>query len=235
MLRFSEISETGERLKNSIIGFEIKNIKPVSNISNVEARDFWDDFFTSSIDENLFPELDIKADVYGRSEDEFTFDYDINNAELREVISKFCTENWEKLDVDAKKSLVNKFADLLGSQLDIQNRPAIVYYNSDPCDCGCYDPDSNTIYINQRNFDDPNEIVDTVAHEMRHAYQYERALKLETYEDYLYAYNFVNYISPYMSENGYVNFVDYQDQLVEAEARAFANLFVTEGEENYNE
>lgn len=110
-----------------------------------------------------------------------------------------------------------------------------MYYNSDPCDYGCYDPDSNTIYINQSSFDDPQEIVDTVAHEMRHAYQYERAQKLETYEDYLYAYNFVNYISPYMSEDGYVNFIDYQDQFVEAEARAFASLFVIEEEEKYNE
>lgn len=235
MLRFSEISETGERLKNSIIGFEVKNIKPVSDISNIEAHDFWDDFYTSSIEETLFPELDIEADVYGRSEDEFTFDFDINNSDFRELLLVFHKENWEKLGVDEKKSLLNKFADLLGSQLDIQNRPAIVYYNSDPCDYGCYDPDSNTIYINQSSFDDPQEIVDTVAHEMRHAYQYERAQKLETYEDYLYAYNFVNYISPYMSEDGYVNFIDYQDQFVEAEARAFASLFVIEEEEKYNE
>lgn len=97
MLRFSEISETGERLKNSIIGFEVKNIKPVSDISNIEAHDFWDDFFTSSIEETLFPELDIEADVYGRSEDEFTFDFDINNSDFRELLLVFHKENWEKL------------------------------------------------------------------------------------------------------------------------------------------
>ena len=35
-----------------------------------------------------------------------------------------------------------------------------------------------------------------------------------------------NYISPLFTENGdCILFTDYQDQLVEAEARAFANLF----------
>lgn len=98
MLRFSEISETGERLKNSIIGFEVKNIKPVSDISNIEAHDFGDDFFTSSIEETLFPELDIEADVYGRSEDEFTFDFDINNSDFRELLLVFHNLGKRKLN-----------------------------------------------------------------------------------------------------------------------------------------
>ena len=29
-------------------------------------------------------------------------------------------------------------------------------------------------------------------------------------------------------EDGYMNFIDYQDQLIEAEARAFAKLFINE-------
>lgn len=98
MLRFSEISETGERLKNSIIGFEVKNIKPVSDISNIEAHDLGDDFFTSSIEETLFPELDIEADVYGRSEDEFTFDFDINNSDFRELLLVFHNLGKRKLN-----------------------------------------------------------------------------------------------------------------------------------------
>lgn len=56
-------------------------------------------------------------------------------------------------------------------------------------------------------------------------------MKLETYEDLLYAYNFANYISPLLTEDGYVNFIDYQDQLIEAEACAFAKLFVIKEED----
>lgn len=33
----------------------------------------------------------------------------------------------------------------------------------------------------------------------------------ESYMDLLYAYNFANYITSYMEEDGYVNFIDYQD------------------------
>lgn len=112
--------------------------------------------------------------------------------------------------------------------LELLNPPDVQYYEGHPCDCGCYDPFDNSIWINRNNFDDPQEIVDTVAHEMRHAFQFERADKLETYEDFLYAYNFANYIVPEETEDGFVNFLDYQDQLIEAEARAFAEMFVIE-------
>ena len=46
----------------------------------------------------------------------------------------------------------------------------------------------------------------------------------ELYIDLLYVYNFTHYISPYVDEDGYLNFIDYQDQLIEAEARAFVLL-----------
>ena len=48
----------------------------------------------------------------------------------------------------------------------------------------------------------------------------------ETWQDTLYKLNFENYISPISLADGkYLFFTDYQDQLVEAEARAFANIF----------
>ena len=84
------------------------------------------------------------------------------------------------------------------------------------------------VCINSCNFDNPQEILDTVAHEVRHAYQFQRAQNPKEEIDYLYAYNFENYITPYVTDGGYVNFTDYQDQLIEAEARAFANLFNVE-------
>lgn len=114
---------------------------------------------------------------------------------------------------------------MIAEKLEIENRPAIEFYESNPCDCGAFDPDRNVICINQNNFDDPEEIINTIAHETRHAYQFQKAENPENYMDLLYAYNFANYISPYMDEDGYVNFIDYQDQLIEAEARAFADLF----------
>ena len=61
---------------------------------------------------------------------------------------------------------------------------------------------------------------------MRHAYQHQRATHQETLLDKLYQLNFENYISPVpLADGKYLFFTDYQDQLVEAEARAFANIF----------
>ena len=66
--------------------------------------------------------------------------------------------------------------------------------------------------------------MNTVAHEMRHAYQWERSRNPERPEDILYLYNFDNYISPVPLGNGkYLFVVDYMNQYIEAEARAFAD------------
>ena len=58
---------------------------------------------------------------------------------------------------------------------------------------------------------------------MRHAYQYERAKKGETHLDKLYGLSFENYIRPIKDETGkWINVIEYKNQLVEAEANAFA-------------
>ena len=74
--------------------------------------------------------------------------------------------------------------------------------------------------------DRPDLLRDVIPHEMRHAYQHQRSDLQETRQDELYRINFDNYISPVPLPDGkYLFFTDYQDQLVEAEARAFASLF----------
>lgn len=101
-----------------------------------------------------------------------------------------------------------------------------MYFEDDPSNCGCYYSGLNILGINVCELSDPKELINTVAHELRHAYQEQRALNPETEMDYKYLTNLRNYISPIFTENGdYILFTDYQDQLVEAEARAFANLF----------
>lgn len=63
------------------------------------------------------------------------------------------------------------------------------------------------------------EAADTVAHELWHAHQRECADHPQNVRDYQYQYNFENYIRPEMGHELYEN------QLVEAEARAFAQQF----------
>lgn len=78
----------------------------------------------------------------------------------------------------------------IGDQLRVEKTPKIEFYNASIFDCGAYDPEMNIIAINKANFDNPDEIVDTIAHEMFHAYQFQRAMNPQNYTDLLYAYSF---------------------------------------------
>ena len=72
------------------------------------------------------------------------------------------------------------------------------------------------ISINRLYCDNPIELVDTLTHELRHAYQNERAEILETWQDAIYKFNFDNYITPIpLPKGGYLCFMDYYNQYVE--------------------
>ena len=73
--------------------------------------------------------------------------------------------------------------------------------------------------INEYMLYNNSEAADTVAHELWHAHQHECADHPSSARDYQYQYNFENYIRPEMGHEAYEN------QLIEAEARAFAAQF----------
>ena len=126
-----------------------------------------------------------------------------------------CRVQGTKHQVAGRYGFPGPFQVVIGTNCDGQNGA-----------CGAFVPEENKIEINRTILTDPKEVVDTIAHEMRHAYQHQRAEMLETWQDFLYRLNFENYISPVSLADGkYLFFTDYQDQLVEAEARAFANIF----------
>lgn len=235
MIRFQD-GQNRIEMPEGVLVRDFRDIKPSTEITKTEAQDFWNDVFGEPKKRKELSFEDVVADVYGRDEEEFSFDIDINSEEIREALDNFRNEAWSELSEDDKCRVISDFAGVVGKVLDLSKIPKIDYFEGHPCDCGCYDPYDNEIWINKKILNDPQEIVDTVAHEMRHAFQYERANKLETYEDFLYAFNFANYIVPEETADGYVSFIDYQDQLIEAEARAFASMFVVEevsNEQNY--
>lgn len=202
-----------------------KGIKAVESPYPEKVRDFWDKLFekkntyTPDENENLLPE------IFGRSSDEFKFDFTINQ-ELRDNLDEFAPQRWEHLSIDEKLQNINKFSETLAKKLSLKEPPAIMLFPGPEGSCGAYNPTTNTVTINHTLFSDPVELVDTIAHETWHAYQHQRANMMENKQDYLYKLNFSNYISPQALGDGkYLFFPDYQQQLVEAEARAFANIF----------
>lgn len=225
MINFSdlpEMKESGEVLSNG----EYKDIKAES-VSKSEANDFWNDVFEeqSGPFENELSEEDLLSKIYGRNEGEFDFDFDIDG-NVQEILDKFDEDKWNNMDESEQKDLIKELATAISEKLELDEKPKITFCDGSENSYGAYYPGSNSVEINSKNFQNPKEVIDTVAHELRHAYQYQRADKLETMEDMLYKVNLDNYISPISLENRkYLLFTDYQDQLVESEARAFANLF----------
>lgn len=197
------------------------------SISKIDACKFWNGVFENieKIPEYTISEVELFDKTRDCSEDSFDFEFHPHERMLA-ILKSFNEEDWRGLDIAEQKTLVEELADQIGKELELENVPEIVFYEGPADECGFYREQYNDIGINVNTFSDPKELVDTVAHEMRHAYQRMRADKLKTVQDEMYKYSFENYIAPEFDEDGCcINFFDYQDQLVEAEARAFARTF----------
>lgn len=147
-------------------------------------------------------------------------DYASDVDRLDNSLENFDSGTWEGLTLDEQKDAMTDLAEYVKDVIGFDNPPQIVYYNNPVNgDYGGYSPESNTLAVNEYMLYDNEEAADTVAHELWHAYQHQRASNPQSTKDYQYQYGFDNYISP---ED---DFMEYQNQLVEAEARAFAQQF----------
>lgn len=224
MIRFRDI-DASEILDNLPSYNAFKEIKALTPLSSEQVHSFWDRLFGREDAPHPLDGVNVHAETFGRSQDEFHFDFKIE-AKLQESLEPFSPEKWKELSERERVKAINEFSVQLADQLDIERKPKIKYFRDADDVCGAYYPDTNVLKINKSLLQDPGELVDTIAHEIRHAYQYQRALKAETKQDYLYRFNFEHYVSPTRMDDGsYVLFSEYQDQLVEAEARAFADIF----------
>lgn len=144
-------------------------------------------------------------------------DYFTDETKAEAVLEQFDQNAWEQLTVREQKQAIEQLADYNADILAVEDKPQIIYYNiEDPTDFGGYSEEVNAIYINEYNIGDAEETVDTISHEYRHKYQHERAEKLENERDLEFKESFDNYIRP---ED---DFAAYRDQLVEADAREYA-------------
>ena len=225
MIRFSDIGLGMRNLESlsSVSGY--KEIKPEGKMSDKDADDFWNGVFSGENEAEELGSEEIISEVYGRDEDDFSFETDLESPEIKGALEPFKNENWMLLSDVEKMNAIVTLKDVLSNELELNTSPEIEFYTASPNDCGSFLPEENKIMVNNNILDDPAEVVDTVAHEMRHAYQFQCALRGETYMDKLYAYNFDHYIEPSIDEDDVFDFIDYQDQLIEAEARAYAKIY----------
>lgn len=189
------------------ISYSIQDM-PVENIDETQeiAIDY-DEIYEGITQESLeqgFEDVDIYEDA----------------ERLDASLENFEASNWGNLSIDDQKQSMNDLAEYVEEVIGFDNPPRIEYYNNPrEGDYGGYNSQTNTLSINEYMLYNNSEAADTVAHELWHAHQHECAAHPSSARDYQYQYNFENYIRPEMGHEAYEN------QLIEAEARAFAAQF----------
>ena len=223
MIKFGDVSS--ELQKNNLEDTNAyKEIKPQEAISKETADDYWNNFFENEIETPEFDD-DLLFSVFDRSEDEFDFDFELSD-DIIELLRKIKGSEWAYLDDAEKANAIETLSDKISELLGLNECPDISYYDADKNDCGVYNQATHSIELNRSLLNDPDELIDTIAHELRHAFQHQKAMAPESALDMLYRVNFNNYISPLpLGDGKFLFFADYQDQLVEVEARAFAKQF----------
>lgn len=161
------------------------------------------------------PDEDIKNTVN-------SVDLENEMEKLDVILDDFQRDNWEDYNIDQQKCSISNLAEELIEKIGFNEPPKIEYYNLPEFgDYGFFDGNKNTLSINEYMMSDSEETADTVAHELWHAHQMEIADNALSDKSEDYAANFEFYIPPELC------FDAYQDQLIEAEARAFADRIKT--------
>ena len=143
-----------------------------------------------------------------------------NNEQLDAILDNFAKSNWSDLSLEEQKQSMTDLADFVAVDTGNKNPPEVVFRDDMPDGSyGGYNSDSNTVEINVNMLDDSIEAADTVAHEMWHAYQEQSANDPSNPRAGEYKEGFDNYITPD------IDFEGYENQMVEAEARDYAQGF----------
>ena len=143
-----------------------------------------------------------------------------NIEQLDSVLDNFRDSRWSDLSLEGKKLSITELADFVAEDTGTDNPPNIVFRDDMPDGSyGGYSADTNTIEINENMLDDSAEAADTIAHEMWHAFQHQEAQDPTSEKGPEYLEGFDNYISPEY------DFEAYENQMVEAEARDYAQGF----------
>ena len=171
-------------------------------------------------------DLNDGADVAGTASKAMAKDdvgEDLNDAgseRMDAALENFQEDKWSDLSLEDQKRSMTDLADYVAADTGNKNPPEIVFRDDmDDGAYGGYNPGTNTIEINQNMMGDSAEAADTITHEMWHAHQQQCASDPSNERSAEYQEAFDNYISPEY------DFEAYENQMVEAEAREYAQGF----------
>ncbi len=148
-----------------------------------------------------------------------------NNIELFKVFNE---EKWKKYSIEEKITLIQNFADFESGILHIP-RVIISTKKIDRYTLGRYDRENNaiTVDVQHLNNSDAKECINTISHEVFHAYQYQLVKNFDWDNEMSDTYFFEalkeweknqqNYKSAYI-----YGYEDYEEQAIEKSAREYA-------------
>lgn len=140
-------------------------------------------------------------------------------------INLFSNKVWQSISEQTKKRALKWIADCIAENLGLKHRPNLKYINLPPAaddgghtvQLGVYSAQKNTIYINIQFISDSYGIVETIAHELRHAWQNQVSKTRDSKQSIIMANNFMNYVSI----NDSAKYYNYQP--LERDARKYAS------------
>ena len=156
MVRFSDSREGTEKMESSPL---LDNSESIVSVD--DARSFWDEVFSINEGHNEVVDDNILSEIYGRYEDEFIFDFEIDD-KIDTILEVFGSSEWGSMSESERKSAVDEFVAVLCDKLDIADVPALKYFDGPINEQGAYNHRSNRIEINSKLLDDPVALVDTM-------------------------------------------------------------------------
>lgn len=83
MIQFSDMSRKVESLDAPSFQIKYDVIKLKSKITEAEAHNWGDEVFLKLMEVWEITEADLQRNVYGMSEEEFEFDFDVTNSDIQ--------------------------------------------------------------------------------------------------------------------------------------------------------
>ena len=218
-IKLNELREEQERLKKQLDEIAERRNFSVSNyMSDKEFHEVSNDY--TAVSEEI-KEIQM-ASKLTESNIERAEELSEVERDLEKSLKLFDQERWNELSFEERTEAIDSLINSVAKDLKLENKPDVKYYCSDKLgDYGGYAASENIIYINKSNLEDATEVVDTIAHESRHCWQYEMAEKYPNSPDgKRFAENFKEYIKPQD------DYIAYRNQPVEVDAREYASKII---------
>ena len=233
------------KIENVVIdeNSQSKEVAPLKPLTNTEWKEDHEVVIEpSDLVESLFPSLESFRN-HGVEKLEILHDSEVTEqiAEYLSGLEELRYENWKLLSLEERKQLLNKIENQIAA---IEHRPPLpVDVKKLKASTFGYQDNFfhkialNSIYVGSNSKDDYLDVIDTIIHEGRHAYQHynvdkklihESASVVETWKQNFYDpkykyYNGDTFIIPIKGRLQDVGFRLYYYQPVEIDARNFAS------------